>query len=482
VRSGAIIPMYPVSLYDGQVPADPLTLDVYPDGSSEFVIYEDDGHTRAYRDGEFSSQRISVTGPSGTNRIEIAVDPANGDFAHRLDERGLVLQIHTRVAPQAVALDETSLPVRPSREAYDAAARGWHYDAGDRFGVLHIKAGRIDTRAAHRVVVGIDPGAEAAVTGDYSAKPSGDASIDPDVLMVVSRSAEEPGHPLENAFDGDLDTWFRTVRDQSVVYGPHEFTLALGGRRVVEGFRISPRNDKYWKYGQVRDYEVYLADVNGRWGDPVAGGVLEQTEQGQEVRFAPQAARLLRFRVLSTHDDGADPMVLGASGLAEKPYDALAPFRVGPTTVSEFRVLERPRPLRPPIRTHLADKTAAGGAAIRMNGLNFEHGLSVRGDSRIDFDLTGDWHTFRAEAGFDDTSPRDGTVRFQVWGDQRLLWDSAIVTAPTILKPKLDIRGIRRLSLRTIVSDREISVHWVEALVEGYEGDTIRTGGSPNSE
>ncbi len=32
VRAGAIIPMYPESLYDGQVPPDPLTLDVYPDG------------------------------------------------------------------------------------------------------------------------------------------------------------------------------------------------------------------------------------------------------------------------------------------------------------------------------------------------------------------------------------------------------------------------------------------------------------------
>ena len=38
VRAGAIIPLYPESLFDGQVPADPLTIDIYPHGNSEFVI------------------------------------------------------------------------------------------------------------------------------------------------------------------------------------------------------------------------------------------------------------------------------------------------------------------------------------------------------------------------------------------------------------------------------------------------------------
>jgi hypothetical protein len=477
VRVGAIIPMYPESLYDGQVPADPLTLDVYPDDRSEFVIYEDDGSTRAYRDGEYSLQRIMVSAASDGDRIEITVAPAIGDFEGRLDKRGLVLQVHTRVAPEIISLDRTTLPVRPSRDAYEAAADGWHYDAGDRFGVIHIKAGRIDTRTAHQLVLEIGPEARPTATGDYPSKPTSDDTIGPDSLMVVGRSAEEPGHPLEYAFDGDLGTWFRTVRDQSVAYGPHEFTLALGGRRVVEGFRISPRNDKHWKYGQVRSYEVYLADVNGQWGDPVASGVLEQTEERQEVRFAPQAGRLFRFRVLSTHDDGADPMVIGRPEIGEKPYDALAPVRVGPTTISEFQILERPEPTRPRTTAYLADKTAIGGTTARMNGLDFEHGLSVRGDNRIDFELTGDWHTFSAEAGIDDASPRDGSVRFQVWGDERLLWDSGAVTASTIVKPRLDIRGIRNLSLRTIASSQEISVSWVDTLIAGYEGDTVRAVG-----
>ncbi len=28
---------------------------------------------------------------------------------------------------------------------------------------------------------------------------------------------------------------------------------------MIDGIDIAPRNDKNWKHGQVRDYEVYLA-------------------------------------------------------------------------------------------------------------------------------------------------------------------------------------------------------------------------------
>ena len=72
------------------------------------------------------------------------------------------------------------------------------------------------------------------------------------------------------------------------------------------------------------------------------------SEEMQEVRFPPRAGRLLRFRVLGTHDDGVDPMVLGADGPAGgESYNAMAPVRVGPTTISEFGILERTEPSRP---------------------------------------------------------------------------------------------------------------------------------------
>jgi len=472
VRAGAIIPMYPESLYDEQVPADPLTLDVYPHGASAFELYEDDGDTRAYRNGAFSLQHFAVT--PATDGFTVDMAPAVGTFEGCFERRRFVLRLHTRRAPAAVVLDGAELPSLASRDAYDAADRGWYYDPNDRYGVTRIKTGRLDSRASHAASIGFDAESESAATTGYPARPAHDGTLGVDALMVIGRSAEEPGHPLENAFDGDPDTWFRTVRDQSVAYGPHEFTLSLGGRRVVEGFRISPRNDKYWEYGQVRHYEVYLADVNGRWGEPAATGTLEQTEDVQEVRFPPRAGRLLRFRVLSTHDDGADPMVLGAAGEGEEAYDAFAPVRVGPTTISEFRLLERDAPTGPRLTARLGDVTDRQISPIRMNGLDFAPGFVVHGDDRIDFDLDGDWHTFHAEVGIDDASIVKETVRFQVWGDGRLLWDSGPLSSPAIVKPRLDIRGVGELSLRTIAANGTIEATWAETALSGFTGDTVK--------
>jgi len=471
VRAGAIIPMYPEALYDGQVPADPVTLDIYPGGDSEFILYEDDGNTRAYRQGEFSLQRFSVTGPD--RRLEISVGPAEGDFQGKPADRRFEFLLHTRARPQSVAWDGEEIPSTPSRTEFAAVDQGWFFAPDDRFGVLNIKVRPADTATDHRMIVVRDPQTEPAVTGHYPALPSGDGSIGKDALAVVNRPAEEPGYPLENAFDGDQDTWFRTVRDQSETYGPHEFTISLGKRRLIEGFRIRPRNDKYWQYGQVRDYELYLADVNGQWNDPVAAGTLERSEEMQEIHFTPRAGRLLRFRVLSTHDAGADPMVLGVSGPGNGPYNALVPPAVGPITISEFRLLEHARPQEPPVRMSLARKIPAAAASLHMDGLEFENGLRVRGNSRIDFALAGNWHTFQAEVGLDDSSVYRGPVRFQVWGDDKLLWDSGTFSAPRIVKPRLDIRGISVLSLRTSAPDAEAIMNWALPLLMGFRSDTF---------
>ncbi len=510
-RAGAIIPMYPESLYDGQIPPDPLTLDVYPRGDSELVLYEDDGNTRQYRDGLFSRQRIAVSVSGSGDRIELTLEPAAGRYHGMLEHRGVVLQVHTPATPMAVTLNGEPLPALADGTSFASTYRetadrdstdhgptdhgptdhGWFFDPGDRGGILWIDAGRLDVRAPQRIVASFAGDALPVAGAGYPPMPAGDGTVPADALMVVGRPAEEPsacppsgepGHPLENAFDGDPDTWFRTVRDQSVAYGPHELTLALGSRRMIEGFRIRPRNDRHWKYGQIRDYEVYLGDANGRWGDPVATGKLEQVETEQEVRFAPRAGRLLRLRVLSTHDDGADPMVLGAAGRGNRPYDALAPVRVGPIAVSELRLLEYTPRDRPRATVSLAAVPPASAplpgdaTVLRLGGLEYQHGLSARGDRRFDFKLDGDWHTLRADAGIDGRGPASGSVRFQVSGDGRLLWDSGQVTGTTIVKPRIDIRGVTVLSLRTIASDQHILATWADVKIMGYEDDTVTSG------
>lgn len=470
VRAGAIIPMYPESLYDGQLPPDPLTLDLYPRGNSSFVIYEDDGNSRAYRAGAFSTQSVTMSEMADADRIELTIAAATGEFPGRLDNRDFVIQLHSRVAPATVTVDGAALEHNQQLEG--AGKRSWHYNPDDRSGVIQIHTGRLNTRTAHTVVVELDPQAIPVPAGSYPLKPAGNGTIPSDRLMVVSRTTEEPGYPLENAFDGDPDSWFRTLRDQSVAYGPHEFTLALGGRPLLYGFRISPRNDQYWQYGQVHHYEFYLADVNGRWGEPVARGALEQSETEQEVHFPPAAGRLLRFRVLSTHDAEVDPSLNFDTGLPESVYDPQAPVQVGPLTISEFSILEQPPPTGRADTTFLAE-TMGRQLPLQLNGLEFQNGISTTGSSRCEFELEGGWHTLRTEVGIDDSSPVIGNLHFQVWGDGRLLWDSGIVSGNMILKPRIDIRGVGSLSLRTHASEQRLTAAWVETMIIGYEGDLV---------
>ena len=51
VRAGAILPLGPVVQHTDERPLDELTLQIYPEGTSRFELYEDDGRSNAYRRG-----------------------------------------------------------------------------------------------------------------------------------------------------------------------------------------------------------------------------------------------------------------------------------------------------------------------------------------------------------------------------------------------------------------------------------------------
>ncbi len=494
VRAGAIIPMYPAMLFDGEKPLDELTLDLYPQGQSTYTLYEDDGSTRRHEGGEFAEQAIAMQAPEqGSGDVRVRIDAVRGQYAGQLPQRRYALRVLSRQRPQSVELDGRALPALPDRAAFDAAAEGWYFDAAERRGTLHVRTAPLDIRRAADLRLAIATAAEPA-DDEFPAAPELGRALPSDSLLVVGRPAEEPGHALENAFDDDPATWFRTVRNQAVRTGAHEWVLGFSERRLIDGIELAPRNDKNWKHGQIRDYEIYLADSNGEWGEPVKRGRLTLQEGMQRIDFPARAGRLLRFRVLSTQNpdgDGAssaDPMVSAAQGAGARAFDALQPRDVGPITLSTFHVLEHQSAERPAQQLYLSElKWPAGSAAValdnayggstgmRMNGLRFRRGLGVGVDSRIDLQLQGDWRLLRADLGIDDRCRDAGGMQFQVWGDDRLLYDSGLVRAPGVVKPELDIRGLHRLSLRTLGAQgarpAQVCGNWANAALIGQEGD-----------
>lgn len=501
VRAGAIIPMYPVALYDGEKPKDVLTLDIYPYGDSSYSMYEDDGNSRQYQQGQFSTQQFSVTAPTDSaGDINVSIAPVQGEYQGQLQQRVYQLQLHSRVKPEAITLDGIKLPELADASAFAKASQGWYFSS-EKYGVIYVKSSNTSIRQALQFAVQINPAQALASTAGYPTAPDLGNAIAADSLLVLNRPAEESGHVLENAFDGNPTTWFRTKRDQALKTGAHEFTLALGERRMVNGFEIAPRNDQHWKYGQVRDFEVYISDNNGEWGAPVFRGQLAQQQQLQKVEFPAKAGTLFRFRVLSTQDQAADgtaldPMVTAADPASAptvaKAFNALQPKVVTPITISEFRVLQQPLPDKPRQQLYLSDvkaklsqnsrgpvelnsanggRSAKDGTPLQMNGLKFRQGLGVAGHSRLDYALSGHWQLFRADIGIDDSCRQHGSVQFRIYGDDQLLFDSGTLQAPAVVKPELDIRGIKLLSLRTVAGNDKVCANWANATLLGFAGD-----------
>jgi alpha-glucosidase len=76
VRAGAIIPMQPVK-QSADEPIDQITLRIWP-GSGEFTLYEDDGHTFAYKNGTWATTKIRVSTTGETTIVEI--EPCQGNW------------------------------------------------------------------------------------------------------------------------------------------------------------------------------------------------------------------------------------------------------------------------------------------------------------------------------------------------------------------------------------------------------------------
>ncbi len=89
VRAGSVVPMGPVMQYVGERPRERLTLHLYP-GTGESWLYEDDGRTWRFQDGECRRTRFTLASSTDAEgqltrlelgrRVEGMYDPAYHDF------------------------------------------------------------------------------------------------------------------------------------------------------------------------------------------------------------------------------------------------------------------------------------------------------------------------------------------------------------------------------------------------------------------
>jgi alpha-glucosidase/alpha-D-xyloside xylohydrolase len=94
-RAGAILPFGPLKQYTGEKVDGPLTLVVYPGADGEFMLYEDDGATFNYRNGEWT--KIQIAWNDG--RRTLSMRPVKSPKSPTPQRR----EIEVRLAPEKTA-------------------------------------------------------------------------------------------------------------------------------------------------------------------------------------------------------------------------------------------------------------------------------------------------------------------------------------------------------------------------------------------
>ncbi|MEV3861107.1 NPCBM/NEW2 domain-containing protein [Streptomyces sp. NPDC050095] len=399
VKGGAAVPMWPgIRSYADRDADSPVAWDIYPQGDSSFRLYEDDGVTRAHRDGAYATQRAEVTAPkAGAGDVRVRIGASEGEFTGKQSSRPYAFTLHTADAPGQVRLDGKQLTQLGSKSAYEKAASGWFYDRDDRGGVVLVKTGKLSTRTAFTLdlrdtaaVGGAVPGAAAAVGA-----PAG----------------QELGAGVAGKVAVDVTAGTQDATDVSVSLG-----------------------------------------VPGGWqaGSPVTvDRVPAGTTRRVEVAVTPAATASAGEQTLTAttryRSAGQQRTAQGRFGVSVMPQpptgDAWASDLVWLSSTNGYGPAERDR--------SNGESGAADGHPLTLAGKTYAKGIGVHADSAIEVYLGGQCTKLTADAGIDDEINGYGEVAFSVEADGKVLWTSPKVTGASATVPvDVDVTGARHLLLK----------------------------------
>ena len=120
-------------------------------------------------------------------------------------------------------------------------------------------------------------------------------------LQIAFASSEEPDEgEAVNLVDGDESTIWHTIYSITLAKYPHWVDFDASETKLMKGFTLLPRQDT--GYGRIRDYEIYVSNDGKNWGEPIAKGRFDASDEVKKVMFdQPVKARYIRFRALNGH-------------------------------------------------------------------------------------------------------------------------------------------------------------------------------------
>lgn len=153
VKAGAIIPMYPAMNYDQEQPANPVTYDIYPQGTSSDTLYEDEGDTHKYKEGNYSITNLHVQGFSNAGTVTITVGNSIGNFSGKLTQRASFFTVMYRQKPDSVCCDNAKLVQYSDTTELNKALSGWCFSPTIKKGIVFIKTAPLPTDKSFTVTI-----------------------------------------------------------------------------------------------------------------------------------------------------------------------------------------------------------------------------------------------------------------------------------------------------------------------------------------
>ncbi|QNS07184.1 NPCBM/NEW2 domain-containing protein [Streptomyces xanthii] len=399
VKGGAAVPMWPgIRSYADRTADSPLAWDVYPQGSSSFDLYEDDGVTRAHRDGAFATQRAEVDAPkSGAGDVRVRIGASKGSFEGKQSARPYAFTVHTGDAPRQVALDGQPLRAYTDAAAYEKAASGWFYDRDDRGGVVRVKTGKLSTSRAFT----LDLKDTAAVGG---AVPGADAA-------VTAPAGQELGAGADGKVAVDV----------------------TAGTRDATGVSVALTAPDGWRAGDAVTV------------DRIAAG----TTRRVEVPLTPAADAKAGEQAL-TATARYDASGQGRTAQGRFAVSVMPKPPAGDTWASDMEWLTSANGYGPAERDRSnGESGATDGHTLTLAGKTYTKGIGVHADSDIEVYLGGQCAKLTADVGIDDEINGYGEVAFSVEADGKVLWTSPKVTGASATLPvDVDVSGARHLHLK----------------------------------
>ncbi|MDD5728553.1 MAG: DUF5110 domain-containing protein, partial [Victivallales bacterium] len=142
VKAGTVIP--------GQVPPKRLNdkyyrnliMDIYPGESGSYDLYEDDGISTAYLNGESAIIEMAHETVKGGKKISLR--KKSGNFTGYEPERSLLVRLHALIPPQSVICNGRKLSMH---YRLDEFPEGWNYDAQTAAVFIRLKKINLDAGA-----------------------------------------------------------------------------------------------------------------------------------------------------------------------------------------------------------------------------------------------------------------------------------------------------------------------------------------------